>query len=168
MTTAIEKILKFKKGLADEEARREQAREDLEGWNLREVQEREDFERRHLREVQNAEIGFISKTGAAPAVMYADWLKGYLDNGGEMTHSYDYPISRAQVIYISSGSARITPLYGSSAKMIIVPKGVEVTIEALGHNNVFFMSDFSTEGYFVPLYPDIEKLIAAELKQQQI
>lgn len=81
---------------------------------------------------------------------YARWLAGYIRQGGELTHSYDYDLPRS--FFVATGNLHLPALYGSRAVSVIVPRGVEVTFDEIGHNALYFMDDFRVEGSLVPLY----------------
>jgi len=74
---------------------------------------------------------------------YASWLKGFMQNGGEPAHYYDYQMPNK--FFVAKRNAEINPLYGSLAIHIIVPKGLDVVGE-LGHCNLYFMDGFIKKG----------------------
>lgn len=83
---------------------------------------------------------------------YIAWLEGYTATGGEITHTYDYNFPKK--MYVVKKDCVITPLYGSAAVEIIVPEFINVEVEDLGNNIVYFMKDFKVEGRSVPVYSD--------------
>lgn len=87
---------------------------------------------------------------------YKKWLKGYLQNGGIPTHSYDYPITRViDGWYIANANFSILPLFGSNSISVIVPNRVTFRGENLGHNQLYLMDGYINIGNFVPIYNDI-------------
>lgn len=83
---------------------------------------------------------------------YRHWLTGYLKNGGKITHYYDYPFGR-QTFYTAMSSGHLTPQYGASSFCVLAPAGVKIT--SGGHNNVFHVDGYTTDGGFVPMFSDI-------------
>ena len=81
---------------------------------------------------------------------YRRWLAGYLDNGGEITHKYDYDLP--DDCYYAYRDLVVPKLYGSTSVSIIIPFGVNVEYGDLGHNNLYFMDGFRQVGDFVPVY----------------
>jgi len=69
---------------------------------------------------------------------YKAWLDDFLHKGGGITHVYDYDMP--DHFYVAIGSFEMTPLYGSSAVHVIVPEGLEVTGNDIGHNELYFFS----------------------------
>lgn len=88
---------------------------------------------------------------------YLVWLKGYIDNGGEITHSYNYPFSRWASWRLAINDLEVTPLFGASSFNIIIPKGVNCNIDDVGHNVIYFIDGFIVEGAgrVVPIFSDI-------------
>lgn len=88
---------------------------------------------------------------------YLVWLKGYVDNGGEITHCYDYPFSRWASWRLAINDLEITPLFGANSFNIIIPKGVNCNIDEVGHNVIYFIDGFIVggAGRVVPIFSDI-------------
>jgi hypothetical protein len=67
---------------------------------------------------------------------YADWLWQHLANGGKVDCVSDY--NMPDDIYLARAFP-LTPLYGSSAKTMIMPaEGKDMQPEDIGHNVIFF------------------------------
>lgn len=117
----------------------------------REAQRSQDLAWEEKQEVLRR--GFSSKA-FRPALRedYQQWLAGYLERGGEITHVYDYPWHRWRW-YVAFESAEIFPLYGSSSINIIVPQGIELTGDP-GHSTIFWMDGFRASS-IVPIFSDI-------------
>lgn len=101
---------------------------------------------------------YLSQTNATE---YRDWLKGYLENGGQITDVYDYPFAEDKFFMASRDIPLVPKLCGAVAINIIVPKGIEVPrLEGhmpYGHCHMYFMDDFTVfGGDYVPLYSDID------------
>lgn len=117
-------------------------------WNLKQ----EAGKKEHEEQVSRAQASFMSACKPAKTKHYIEWLEGYVEGGGSVTHAYKY---RWPGGLMAKRDCTITPLYGSSSVTVIVPKGVNVKIEALGHNEVYFMDGFVALGDFVPVYSDM-------------
>ncbi len=82
---------------------------------------------------------------------YLKWLRGFLENGGKITHFYDYMFPDG--FHKALRGFNMIPLCGSSAVQIIVPKGVEITsFQGLGHCDLYLMDGFKVQGGWVPIY----------------
>jgi hypothetical protein len=87
---------------------------------------------------------------------YERWLKGFLAKSNTPTHNYDYNFP-ARSFYVAAANFEIIPLYGSQSINVIVPQGVQVdTSRGLGHNNLYFMKDFTASNGWIPIYSDLE------------
>lgn len=86
---------------------------------------------------------------------YLEWLEGYTGNGGKITHCYDYPF-RIGGFEVATSDIVVRYVCGAGSKNIIVPQNVKCTIDCIGHNNIYYMSDFSQVGDWVPIYNDID------------
>lgn len=129
------------------------ARERDEEWqeNMRKNEE----EHRVAEDRKQKEL--FPKLRKAEASDYIEWLKGYIGNGGEPSHFYDYPFSQPGSFYIATEDFRIFPLFGSAAIHIIVPKGIHADVsESTGHCCIYFMDGFRIEycTSWVPVYQD--------------
>lgn len=87
---------------------------------------------------------------------YVAWLRGHLEQGGDVSHVYDYPFARAG-FYVALDNIKDLPpgLCGSLSLQIIVPRGLTVEYEDLGHCTLYFMDGFRLVGHWVPIYSDI-------------
>lgn len=85
---------------------------------------------------------------------YSLWLKGFMEAGGIPTHCYNY--NMPEYFCVATGDFVLQPLYGSDAIKVIIPVGVEVRGEDIGHCNLFFMDGYKHKGRWVPLYNDFE------------
>jgi hypothetical protein len=83
---------------------------------------------------------------------YKEWLNGYLARGGEITHTYNYPMPDS--FYVATRNFPLKAMFGSEAKHIIVPAGVEIDWSYLGHNTLYYTENFSPRGPWVPSYTD--------------
>jgi hypothetical protein len=84
---------------------------------------------------------------------YRAWLEGWVEKEGQITHHYNYNMPGD--FYVARSNFVLPPLYGSRSVDIIVPDGIEVTYEELGHNSLYYMRDFDHSGCSVPTYNDI-------------
>ena len=123
---------------------RKERQRDREWCEERERMMEEDRQRRATRD---AEI--MPKLKPAYAHNYKKWLRGYLENGGTPTHWYDYGLPDS--FYVAKRNIEMTPLFGSTAINIIVPKGIDVSGN-LGHCNLYFMDGFKAKGRWIPVY----------------
>ena len=86
---------------------------------------------------------------------YEKWIIQHLDNGGKITHTYDYNFPND--FFVATGGFEVPELYGTDSVHVIVPKYFEVTCSAPGHSSVFFMVDGSlSRNGWVPMYKDIQ------------
>ena len=84
---------------------------------------------------------------------YLEWLTGYLQMGGGISHGYLY--NMPDRFYVATGNFSMKPLlYGAQAVSIIVPSDIEFNGGGLGHCELYFMKDFTTNG-IVPLYNNV-------------
>lgn len=95
---------------------------------------------------------------AAP-LDYAQWLTGYMGNGGQPTHYYDYPIARASFYVAIRHFSLEHPLFGANAVNIIIPEGVAFLGGDLGHCNLYYMDGYAVRGGWKPVYSDVHTLI---------
>lgn len=95
---------------------------------------------------------------------YIEWLIGFLNGGGKITHEYNYSFPE---FFIAKKDAIIPAKYGSASYSIIVPEGIKIEkgsgggcVMPWGHNEIFFMKGFITNSLFwVPVYSGMmEKL----------
>lgn len=88
---------------------------------------------------------------------YTLWLEGFLKNGGKITHTYDYPIKMEDFIVIEK-DFKLFPLHGAQSIGLIIKEGVK-RINGIkdhrGHNELYFMDDYSNIGNFIPMHSDI-------------
>ena len=130
---------KINKALQKEESEREIYKE-----------RRKEYAREKTRERVAASV-WIKTLKPAKERYYSDWLSGYLEQeGNEITHVYNYRMPES--FMLACAPLTVTPLYGARALSIIVPEHIDCKVESLGHNNIFYMKDFSCEGIFVPFY----------------
>ena len=119
---------------------------------------------KYTQEEENAAIGFICKCKKATAYDYAKWLKGYLKQEGCNITSVRDSNMPTSLFLLAKEDILLTPLYGSSAKVIIV-NDYNITIQdpsesfrGYGHNKVYLKKDgvYSTFSS-VPFYKDMRK-----------
>ena len=83
---------------------------------------------------------------------YRHWLSGYLENGGRVSHYYDYEFGR-QTFYTATYSGSLAPQYGSASFCVLAPAGVKIV--SGGHNNVFHIDGFTASGWFAPMFDNV-------------
>ena len=106
----------------------------------------------------NRSMGIFDKeVRLATASQYNEWIAGFIANGGQPTHCYDYPMSN-QRFYVAMKDFKLLALFGSRAINVIVPKGIEVKSDDLGHSHLYFMDGFTCRGGFVPIFEDTEEV----------
>lgn len=105
---------------------------------------------------------------------YEAWLTGYLKQGGNVTHFYDYAWP-TKGFYVPLSDFVITPLYGATSVNVVVPKGVRFLGGQTGHCDVYITNSFDEGGdafayqgfhdprphscpSFVPVFTDTEVL----------
>lgn len=89
---------------------------------------------------------------------YKNWLRGFLENGGKPTHSYDCSIEdQINNMFVAKEDFEIMPFFGDSSVSIIVPKGIKYSGE-VGHNVLYFEENYQVKGgdMEVPIYKDIK------------
>lgn len=89
---------------------------------------------------------------AAQVHEYAMWLNGFINNGNEVSHHYDYPFERAGFV-VATQNFVLKPGYGARSKNILVPRHVQWTGH-VGHDNVYMMNGYHHVGSWVPAYSD--------------
>lgn len=134
-----------------------------------------DLQRQHLDEIarnsRHEDLGAQARRILAtltPALRpataheYSQWLAGYRQNGGEVTHFYGY--NTPSHWYTATTNIEIEgPLYGANAPSIIVPARFTVTRpQGIGHTNLFLMDGYTAQPHWVPCYADTEDLAHAE------
>ena len=89
---------------------------------------------------------------------YEEWLKGYVEKGGEITHFYDYKCSNIE-FYFARKNIHIPQLCGSLAFHVVMDHGCEITCgpEGIGHVNVYYLDGFRIKGSWVPAFKDFLK-----------
>ena len=104
---------------------------------------------------------------------YELWLDGYIKKGGKITHYYDYDFIGEAMILTNKGiKSEISPhiittdkpimisaKYGADSEHILFVNGVKDIFipKNIGHNNYYFMDDFTQIGGFVPCYKDMKQ-----------
>jgi hypothetical protein len=68
---------------------------------------------------------------------YANWLKGWVSQGGAVKYIRNYPMARNGTWFVALTSIVIEPLYGTDAISIIFPEGVHDAGGDTGHNDLF-------------------------------
>lgn len=115
--------------------------------------ERERFEREQPYEALQDRVKkeLNPKLRRAVPQDYVQFLRGYMSNGQNPTHVYNYNLPDS--FYVAKENFATLPLYGSMAIEIIVPPHVEVDMsEGLGHCNLYFLKDYTVEGGWIPVY----------------
>lgn len=91
---------------------------------------------------------------------YTQWLRGFLEHGGKVTHAYDRPMRGDW--YVARGSFTLPPLYGAQSLNIIIPKGITVVCSDPGHSGLYWMDGYRKgveDQHFtanVPVFSDTE------------
>ncbi len=118
--------------------------------------EKRDIEKKTGRMYRNKHE--LLRKSLIPATLkeYKEWLKGYLQDGGSITHVYDYNWEADDEWFVAVKDCDIPPLYGATSINVIVPRGVSVGYShGLGHNNIYYMDGFRQAGGWVPIYSNI-------------
>ena len=144
-------------------ARDREARERVE-WEAEQAARDERFQRWFAL----AQDLFIHRLRQGTPRSYALWLEGYLENGGDVTHWYNYamPCDRLYVLP-EDCRAEVWPLYGAQAVSVIIKQGASVAFRPvanmrdpdIGHNHLYFMDGYREFGGFVPCYPDVLRIL---------
>lgn len=129
----------------------------------------EEMKRRHELEAQEqkeytAELVNSGKIVKLNPKEYARWLANYIENGGKITHVYDYDINR-QTWYKANSFIFVKPLHGALSFNLLFPKELGRAFEipdGLGHNNIYYYEDGMAKcfGDSVPLFDNIDRLIS--------
>ena len=116
-------------------------------WHEKIAQQEEEMS--ELAKVKEPEI--MPNVVRARARLYRKWLRGYLGNDGKPTHYYNYRLP--DTFYRAIRDFALSPLFGSMAIHIIVPKGIAVAGHT-GHCNVYYLDGFKVDGWgpWVPIY----------------
>lgn len=99
---------------------------------------------------------------------YADWLRGYLRNGGRITHPRARPMDSDWYVFAPTAAdspETVPPLYGSRSIDLIVPAAPvrSLCYGRLGHNSLYFMDGFRKSGLaVVELFTDVRELLLSE------
>lgn len=95
----------------------------------------------------------FEKFAPATTAEYARWVELHLQQGGSITHFYDYPMPRRDFLVALQPFA-LGGECGANARHIIVPEGLDWSIgDGIGHNTVC-LADGGVEGGSVPVYSD--------------
>jgi hypothetical protein len=120
-----------------------------------------EYDRKHAAIMEQART-WVKKCVPATVDDYCQWLHEYVENGGEITHVYNYPFKQqSKSFLVARSDLEITPLFGASSRHVIIPAGVNCSTTDLGHNTVYRHASSSTTGAsvegtpFVPLFSDI-------------
>lgn len=111
-------------------------------------------EEEHNAMVEEYNHNMDGKTRPATKEDYMKWLKGYLENGGNVTHVYDRNMGLDDWEVVTKDFV-ISQLYGASSKNLIIENGVTFKGGAEGHNGMYFMDGFRLHCGIVPIYSDI-------------
>lgn len=87
---------------------------------------------------------------------YAEWCRGYLKKGGEITHHYGYDMPSYVKMALRSFDLPHNA-YGAHSIGVIVPDGLDVSIG--GHCSLFYMDCYRALGHYVPMYNDVAALL---------
>ena|SRR3989344_345505 len=137
------------------EEARERERRSSQDWQ-RELAEQERMSRLAVLRTQEALEGRVRQ---ATREDYQEWLRGFLQKGGEITHVYEYPMSEVLNSWlVAVQDFTLFPLHGARSLQIIVPEGIKFLGDEseLGHSAIYFMEGFrKSQGAIVPIYNDI-------------
>lgn len=85
---------------------------------------------------------------------YEEWLSGWLETN-EISHYYGYEFKIGDFYVATSDFILKEGFYGASSFQIIVPKGIQYTIEDIGHCNIYDLNNIECFGGWVPCFSDI-------------
>jgi hypothetical protein len=98
---------------------------------------------------------FMQLCRPATAMDYRAWLEGFLNRGGKVDNSWDFPIKRHRYLVLMSKTHTAPSLYGASSIQVIVPSGNLLPEElpdtfhgACGHSGFYFMDGYQAVTYF--------------------
>jgi hypothetical protein len=112
-----------------------------------------------------ARLATADTATAATVDQYARWLRGYVKNGGEITHWYDYPFDRAGFRYADSPVTVDSDYeYGARGRRIIVARHVPTrrtrptaAFDGWAHTRCYWMHGYRTSApRIVAAYSDPE------------
>jgi hypothetical protein len=130
-----------KKALTDEQYRTQVGRENVE----------------HLKRVDAADE-WRRDCANAKVKDYERWLTSYIEQGGRITHVYDYACPANTLI---AGSLNgITPTFGAESRNVIVLAEYVPSKNDRGHANIYYYDaegKARLDGHFVPLYSNMFK-----------
>ena len=90
--------------------------------------------------------------------LYQTWITGFIANGGSSNITYTIAFPRTDGTWrVAIDGETIVSAFGINAKNILVPASMNILIQNLGHNNVYYLSNStmkSKTGFF-PKYQDI-------------
>lgn len=105
---------------------------------------------------EHYEYEIAPKLRTATVRDYAAWLRGFMEHNGKPTHFYEYPFRRETGFKVAQESFGFQDeLHGSQAIHVIAADPSMFLGGPLGHCTLYFMSDFSHRGAWVPVYPDV-------------
>jgi len=118
-------------------------------------QEHEQWEQKHKeRKVQQEKM--LQSCCRATTNEYTQWLHAYLSSGGKITHVYECPMKDMYIVKGSIKHLDIVKLCGALAVSLIIPSGVSVNYDNIGHNCIYLWDGLKTLGHSVPLFSDIK------------
>lgn len=118
--------------------------------------EQKDIEAERIKIENNRNVFIHDNIRPATIDDYKEWLQGYIWNGGEATHYYDYNFPTDE-FFVLKKSGELPTLYGSYSINIIIPVGLALGVEKnkIGHSNLYYMEDYEHEGHWVPIYKNL-------------
>ena len=153
-------------------------------------------EERYRRESERSDrdrADFLTHCQPATLLEYTAWMIGYLQNGNEPSHVYDYDFAQPAMQLNGSISSKgstlrmseapscwwvlaerpdeVPSLYGAQSINVLVPKGVDFRPGNVpstfhgkcGHSTFYFMDGFRIVGDHTPVYTDMLSALAAGL-----
>jgi hypothetical protein len=121
--------------------------------------ERLDLELRHMQEESEAlrarvRRQIMPKLRPARASEYSSWLQGWVEQGGRISHVYDDPTPKGLYMLLDNIEELPPGLCGAFSLRIIVPRGLTLKYDDLGHCSIYFMDGYRFDGTSVPAYSD--------------
>lgn len=102
--------------------------------------EREIEYKEQHRKAEKAKSRILSKCRKARKREYEGWLADYRDQGGEITHSYNYPWERWDWYVVSKGETVTIDeeICGATSFQLIVPEDADFEEESFSHVKVYY------------------------------
>lgn len=83
----------------------------------------------------------------ATAEDYSAWISGFLKKNGELGYYCNNKITEATDIFlVAKKTFELPEMHGASAVHLIVPEGIDVKYDTLGHNQLYLMENHKVIG----------------------